>query len=123
MLGMLVRGDVASVLSGPTARGRTAFSTRLSAGRRLAMLRRVLDGISGERDRRLRALGEAVYRANDAAVDPLRHELAELDRREAKLREEIDGTMRDARQRMSAVQLETARTEVVRQEPENEQQQ
>jgi hypothetical protein len=123
MLGMLVRGDVASVVSGPTARGRTAVSTRLSAGRRLAVLRRELDGVSGERDRRLRALGEAVYRGDDADVHPLRQELADLDRREAELREEIDRTMLDARQRMSAVQLETARTEVVRQEPENEQQQ
>src|SRR6188472_442016 len=33
MLGMLVRSDIASVLSGPTARGRTAVSTRLSTGR------------------------------------------------------------------------------------------
>jgi hypothetical protein len=123
MLGMLVRGDVASVLSGPTARGRTAVSTRLSAGRRLAVLRRDLDGISGERDRHLRALGEAVYHGDDAGVQPLRQELADLDRREAELRAEIDRTMLDARQKMSAVQLETARTEVVRQDPEREQQQ
>ena len=113
MLGMLVRGDVASLLSGPTARGRTAVSTRLHASRRLATLRRDLDEISGERDRRLRALGEAVYRGDDAAVDPLRLELVELDRREAELREEMDRTMLDARQRMSSVQLETARTQVV----------
>jgi type IV secretory pathway TrbD component len=123
MLGMLVRSDVASVLSGPTARGRTAVSTRLSAGRRLATLRRDLDELSGERDRRLRALGEAVYRGDDAALDPLRQELVDLDRREAEIREEIDRTTLDAQQRMSDVQLETARTQVVRPEPEEQQEQ
>jgi hypothetical protein len=119
---MLVRGDVASLLSGPTARGRTAVSTRLSSGRRLATLRRDVDAVTGERDRRLRALGEAVYGGNNAAVDPLRHELAELDRREAEIRDEIDRTIIDARQRISTVQLETARTQVVRPESPDEQQ-
>ena len=123
MLGMLVRGDVAAALSGPTARGRTAVSTRLSAGRRLATLRRDVDVLSGERDRRLRALGEAVYRGDDAAVEPLRGELVALDRREAELRDEIDRPMLDARQRISTVQLETARTQVARPEPPDEPQQ
>jgi hypothetical protein len=122
MLGMLVRGDVASLLSGPTARGRTAVSTRLSAGRRLATLRRDLDELCAERDRRLRALGEAVYRG-DAAVGPLRQELVELDRREAELREETDRTMLAARRRISSVQLETARTQVARPERPDDPQQ
>lgn len=117
VLGMLLRGPVASALSGPTARGRTAVSARLAAGRRLAVLRRELDTIGGERDRRLRALGEAVHRGDDAAVEPLRQALVELDRREAGLREEVDRIVLAARQRMSSVQLETARTQVVPPEP------
>jgi len=65
ILGLLVRGPVASALSGPTERGRTALSVRLSAGQRLAALRRDLDAMARERDARLRALGEAVYRRDD----------------------------------------------------------
>jgi hypothetical protein len=117
MLGMLVRAPVASALSGPTARGRTAVSTRLAAGRRISVLRRELDTIGGERDRRLRALGEAVYRGDEAAVEPLRGEVAELDRREAEIRAEIEHTLLQAQQRMSSVELETARTQVVHQQP------
>ena len=105
ILGMLVRRPVASALSGPTARGRTAVSTRLAANRRISGLRRELDTVSGERDRRLRSLGEAVYRGDEEAVEPLRREVAELDRREAEIREEFDRTVLEARQRMSSVQL------------------
>src|SRR5215218_9316552 len=114
MLGMLVRAPVASALSGPTARGRTAVSTRLAAGRRLSTLRRELDAIGSERGRKLSALGEAVYRGEDASVEPLRQEVAELERREGEVRDEIDRTVVDARQRMTTVQLETARTQAVR---------
>ncbi|HEV8249778.1 MAG TPA: hypothetical protein VGQ15_07375 [Gaiellaceae bacterium] len=116
VLGMLVRGPVASALSGPTERGRTAVSTRLAAGRRLAELRRELDAVAGDRDRRLRALGEAVYRGDEAAVGPLRAELVELDRRATEIREQIDRTVLEARERMSSARLETARTQVVRSE-------
>jgi hypothetical protein len=123
MLGMLVRGPVASVLSGPTARGRTAVSARLAASRRISGLRRELDMVGGERDRRLRGLGEAVYGGDEAAVEPLRREVAELDRRAAEIREEIDRTALEARRRMSTVQLETARTEVVRHEPHEQEEQ
>jgi hypothetical protein len=117
VLGMLVRGPVAAALSGPTERGRTAVSTRLSAGRRLAALRRELDQVGAQRDRRLRALGEAVYDRDEAAVEPLRAELAGLDRRAGEIREEIDRTVLEARERMSTARLETARTQVVPPEP------
>jgi hypothetical protein len=117
VLGLLVRGPVASALSGPTERGRTALSIRLSAGRRLAGLRRELDAIARERDERLRALGEAVHGGDDGALEPLRHQLEELDRRATEVREEIDRTVLDARERLNAAQLETARTQAVRPEP------
>ena len=120
VLGMLVRAPVASALSGPTERGRTAVSTRLAAGRRLSALRRELDATGGERDRRLRELGEAFYRGDDGAVETLHHQVAALDRRQAELREEIDRTVLAARQRMSSVQLETARTEIARPGPADE---
>src|SRR5215213_5774829 len=99
ILGLLVRGPVASALSGPTERGRTALSVRLSAGQRLA------------------ALGEAVYRRDDGAVEPLREELEQLDRRAADARAEIDRTVLEARERMRSSRLETARTEAVSLEP------
>jgi hypothetical protein len=117
ILGLLGRGSVFSVLSGPTERGRTALSTRLAAGQRLAALRRDLDAIARERDERLRALGEAVYRGDQGAVGPLRGELEELDRRAAEVREQIDRTVLDARQRISAARIETARTQAVPFEP------
>jgi hypothetical protein len=117
ILGLLARGPVASALSGPTTRGREVFSTRLAAGQRLAALRRELDGIARERDERLRALGEAVYRGDDGAVDALRRHLEELDRRAAEAHEEIDRTVLDARERISTARLETARTQAVRFEP------
>jgi hypothetical protein len=117
ILALLVRGPVASALSGPTTRGREALSTRLAAGQRLAALRRELDAIARERDERLRALGEAVYRGDDGAVDPLRRHLEELDRRAAEVREEIDRTVLEARERISTARLETARTQVVPFEP------
>ena len=125
VLGLLVRGPVASALSGPTERGRTALSTRLAAGRRLAALRRELDTIDRTREERLRTLGEAVYQGEDEAVDPLRTELEELDRRAAEIREGIERTVLEARERISSVQLETARTQAVQLEPEppDEQQQ
>jgi hypothetical protein len=117
LLAMLVRGPVASALSGPTTRGREALSTRLAAGQRLAALRRELDAIARERDERLRALGEVVYRGDDGAVDPLRRHLEELDRRAAEVGEEIDRTALEARERISAARLETARTQAVSFEP------
>jgi hypothetical protein len=120
MLGMLVRGDVASMLSGPATRGRTAVTTRVSAGRRISALRRELDALGAERDRRLRALGAAAYGGDDSAVESLRREVAEVDGREAELRAEIDRTVLEAHERMSSVQLETARTQVVRPEPPDE---
>jgi hypothetical protein len=117
ILGSLARGSVASVLSGPTERGRTALSTRVAAGQRLAALRRDLDAIARERDERLRALGEAVYRGDQDAVEPLRRELEDLDRRAGEAREQIDRTVLDARQRISTARLETARTQAVPFEP------
>jgi len=117
VLGMLVRGPVAAAVSAPTERGRTAISTRLSAGRRLAELRRELDQTGVERDRLVRALGEAVYGRDDAAVERLRGELAELDRRAADIHDEIDRTVLEARERISTARLETARTQIVPAEP------
>jgi hypothetical protein len=113
LLALLVRRPAAAVLSGPTERGRTMVSTRLSAGRRLAKLRSELDSIGRERDGRLRALGEAVYREDEGAVDPLLHEIEGLDRRAAEVREQIERTVLEARERMSAARLETARTQAV----------
>jgi len=113
ILVLLVRGPVASALAGPTERGRTALSVRFSTGQRLAALRRELDAIAHERDERLRALGEAVYRRDDGAVEPLRGELERLDRRAAGAREEIERTVLEAHERMSTSRLETARTQAV----------
>ena len=114
VLALLVRGPVAGALAGPTARGRTALATRISAGQRLAELRRELDGVARARDERLRALGEAVYRGEQGAVEPLRRELEELERRADNARAEIDRTVAEAHERLSAAQLETARTQAVR---------
>jgi hypothetical protein len=117
VLAGLVRRPVAAALSGPAEMGRTALTTRMSAGKRLAGLRGRLDAIHGERDERLRALGEAVYRDDEEARDSLRQELEELDRRGCETSEEIDRTVFEARERMRNVRIETARTEAVSLEP------
>ena len=113
VLVLLVRGPVSAAVAGPAARGRAALATKLSAGQRLAVLRRELDMLARRRDDRLRALGDAVYRGDDAAVEPLRAQLADLDRRRDELGEEVERTLLEARERLSAVELETAKTQAV----------
>ena len=83
------------------------------------MLRRELDATGVERDRLLRELGEAAYRRDGGAVEALRLQVAELDRRQAALGEEFDRTVLAARERMSTVQLETASTEIVQPGPDD----
>jgi hypothetical protein len=108
---------VAKALAGPVDLARVTISTQSETRRRLAGLRSDFDALEREREQRLRALGEAVYRGEDAATDPLRQELEELDRRAGATREEIERTMQEARERIGRARLETGRTEAVSLEP------
>ncbi|MEX0673539.1 MAG: hypothetical protein WD067_02130 [Gaiellaceae bacterium] len=117
VLGTLWRRPVAEALAGPVGLARVTVSAQSEARRRLAPLRRELDALEREREQRLRALGEAVYRGDDAATDPLRQELEELDRGAGEKREEIERTVQQASERIGRARLETGRTEAVPVEP------
>jgi hypothetical protein len=117
VLGTLWRRPVAQALAGPLGLARVTISAQSQARRRLTGLRNELDAVERERAQRLRELGEAVYRGDDAATDPLRQELDELDRRARERREEIDRTMQEATERIGRARLETGRTEAVSLEP------
>jgi hypothetical protein len=117
VLAGLARRPAAAALSGPAEVGRTMLSARLTAGRRLADLERKLDAIGHERDRRLRELGEAVYRNAVGVREPLRQELEELDRRADETRRELERTMIEARERIAMARLGTAATQAVSLEP------
>jgi hypothetical protein len=117
VLAGLARRPAAAALSCPAEVGRTMLSARLSAGRRLADLKRELDGIGRERDRRLRALGEAVYHDDEEAREHIRQELEELDRRADGTRQELQRTVTEARKRIQMARLGTAATQAVSLEP------
>jgi hypothetical protein len=117
VLATLWRQPASDALAGPLGRARTTISAQRVARARLAASRRELDAIGRERQRRLQALGEAVYRGDDAATDPLRRELDELDRRADETRGEIERTVIEAQERIEQVRLETGRTEAVSLEP------
>jgi hypothetical protein len=117
VLGTLWRRPVAETLRGPVGLARVTISAQSSARWRLAGLRQELDAIERERDQRLRALGEAVYHGDDAATDPLRREIEELDRRAGEQGEEIERTVDEAKERIGRARLETSRTEALALEP------
>ena len=87
-----------------------ALSARLATAGRLRALRREVEELARERDRKLRALGEAVYRDEAAATEGLRSELAELERAGEEKRAEMERILSEAR-------LETAVTQAVPLEP------
>lgn len=117
VLGTLWRRPVAEALAGPVGLARVTVAAQSEARRRVAGLRSELDALEREREQRLRALGEAVYKGDDAATDPLRQELEELDRRAGEQREEIERTVQQATERIGRARLETGRTEAVPVEP------
>lgn len=94
------------------SRADTIGST-LTARRELARVRGELDGIGRERGARLRALGEAVYRDDDAATESLRRELAELDDRAEEKRVQIERIVSDLEARVARSRLETGRTQAL----------
>jgi hypothetical protein len=117
LLGLLWYGPVAERLAGPVGLARTTISAQGEARRRVARLRGELDALEREREQRLRALGEAVYRGDDAATEALRAELEELERGTGVKREEIELAVREATERIGRARLESGRTEVVSLEP------
>jgi hypothetical protein len=95
----------------------TALTAHAAGRRRMGALRRELDALSRRREEQLRALGEAVYGEDDAATDPLREELTDLDRRIAEKREETDRVMSQVEEQIRRARLETSATQVVPPEP------
>lgn len=96
---------------------RTALSAQAAGRRRIGALRRELDALSREREERLRSLGEAVYRDDEAATASLRAELSELDGQIAARGEEIEQVMSQVEERIRAARMETSATQVVPPEP------
>ena len=117
LLALLWYRPVAGALAGPLGLARATVSAQRDARRRVVRLRAELDALEREREQRLRALGEAVYRGDDAATQALRAELEELERRAGEQREEIELAVREAAERIGRARLETGRTEVVSLEP------
>ena len=107
----------ASVGAMDTIRARAGFAAqslaaRSSARREIARRRSEQLGLAGERDRALRALGEAVYRGEDGAAE--RERVRALDERAAELDREVDEIAARTRDRVEEARLEVQRTEVVR---------
>jgi hypothetical protein len=100
-----------------TLRARAGFTAqslraRSSAHREVARRRTEAMQLAGERERVLRALGEAVHRGGDGAAERAR--LQELDERLAELEREIGAIAAETRNRMEEARLEVQKTEVVR---------
>lgn len=95
----------------------TTVAAQASGRRRVAGLRRELGRLGRDRDERVRALGEAVYRDDETATDSLRRELAELDGRIGEKQEEVQQVMSRVEERIRQARLETSSTQVVSLEP------
>jgi hypothetical protein len=90
------RGPIAEALRGPVTIARTSVAVRRSAGRRLAVLRRELAELGLERERKLRALGAAVYAGEDAARESLQAELVELEAHSEEKQAEVERIVNEA---------------------------
>ena len=88
-------------------------ATRSRAGRELTRARQELLGLAGERERRLRELGEAVYIDDRAGSNRLRSELKELDARIERKEAEMAAIAAEARERLESARLEVQPTEMV----------
>lgn len=91
----------------------TAVSVRSSARREVLRLRRELDELMRRRRELLLGLGEAVYRGDDGASEPVRSDLAEVDETIAAKEAEIERITTEAQERMSRARLQASPTEVV----------
>ncbi len=110
----VVRASVGAV---DTVRARAgyaahAFLARSSARREIGRRRSEALGLAGERERALRALGEAAYRGDKGAAE--RERLEEIDGRVAELEREVAEIADSTRDRVEEARLEVQRTEVVR---------
>jgi hypothetical protein len=84
-----------------------------SAGRRLFGLRRELAPLRAERREVLLALGDAVYRSDEAAVASLEARVAEIDDAIATKEQERAATVAQARKRVEDERLSATETRVV----------
>lgn len=106
----------ASALGAVRARARYALdvvATRSRAGRELTRVRQELLTLAAERERRLRELGDAVYRDDRTGSKRLRSELTALDARIEGKETEMATIAAEARQRLQSARLEVQPTEMV----------
>jgi len=89
-----------------------SFAARSSARREVARRRSEQLTLAGERERALRALGEAVYRGDDGSAERAR--VQALDDRAVELDREVEEIAARTRDRVEEARLEVQRTEVVR---------
>jgi len=90
-----------------------AVATRSRARRELLRLRRDLLELAGERRRRIRELGEAVYDGDRQGTKRLRAQLSELDARIERKEAEMATIVAEAQERIEHGRLEVQRTEMV----------
>jgi hypothetical protein len=113
-------GAVARVSAGVLGRVRAragyavdALATRSRAARQLAQVRQQLVDLDADRERGLRALGEAVYRDDRKGTKRLRAELVELDARVERKETEMATIAAEARERIESARLQVQPTEMV----------
>lgn len=94
-----------------------AVAAQGSARIELARVRRETSELTGEREQRLRELGEAVHHDNKAATKDLKKKLKELDEEIQAKEEEMQKVMTHARERVGQAHLQVQPTEIL---PEGE---
>jgi hypothetical protein len=91
----------------------TSLSARSAAAREATRLRHELARLSEERDRRLHALGEAVYAGSETETAAVREELVALDERSAETERELALVAARAEEQVAKAKLEVQATEMV----------
>ena len=99
--------DTARARAGATAH---AFRTRSSARREIVRRRAEAMRLGGERERLVRALGEAVYRGEDGAAE--REQIAALEARRAEIEREAAEIAQGAEDRVAEARLAVQETVV-----------
>jgi hypothetical protein len=91
--------------------------SRVRAGVTRLRLRRETERLSAERARCLQALGDAVYRDDAGAVERIRMQIGELERRMSVVRDELRTVERRTGERIARALVESGPTDIVEPPP------
>jgi hypothetical protein len=89
------------------------MAAQTHARRELMAIRYELERLQGERERRIRALGEAVYREDERGTEDERTAVHQLDDRIAAKEEQMTQVAQETHERVAQVQAESRRTELL----------